>query len=383
MAVAGLRRPCPAPCRSSLLYSWLVRPSRCRLIEIFPQTAFLTVIISVLFGLFIEQRLHAEADTERARVASVPEAGAPATAVPDFFRRMPPALGRDLLALEMEDHYLRIHTALGSDLILLRLRDALAELGPARGRQVHRSWWVAEGAIASVERNGGRPVLVLRNRAARAGQQDLSRAGQSGGLVRLTPIRIGILGAGAMGTAHAAAYAGIAEATVVGVFSRDPTRARSAASLCKAEPFSDANALIASADAIDVCLPSATHHAFVVPALKAGKHVFCETPLALDLDEARQMRDAARRADRLLQVGLLMRSLGAYGHIKAVDDFGRARTPAECRDLAAGVLSPPACARSQGALRRSLHRADDLRLRFHPMADGPARPSVGQRGAQP
>ena len=122
------------------------------------------MIISVLFGLFIEQRLHAEADTERARVASVPEAGAPTTAVPDFFRRMPPALGRDLLALEMEDHYLRIHTALGSDLILLRLRDALAELGPARGRQVHRSWWVAEGAIASVERNGGRPVLVLRNR---------------------------------------------------------------------------------------------------------------------------------------------------------------------------------------------------------------------------
>ena len=42
-------------------------------------------------------------------------------------------------------------------------RDALAELGPSRGRQVHRSWWVAEGAIASAERNAGRPVLVLRN----------------------------------------------------------------------------------------------------------------------------------------------------------------------------------------------------------------------------
>jgi DNA-binding LytR/AlgR family response regulator len=62
----------------------------------------------------------------------------------------------------MEDHYLRIHTALGSDLILLRLRDAMGELGPARGRQVHRSWWVAEGAIASTER-GARPHLILRN----------------------------------------------------------------------------------------------------------------------------------------------------------------------------------------------------------------------------
>jgi UDP-N-acetylglucosamine 3-dehydrogenase len=143
-------------------------------------------------------------------------------------------------------------------------------------------------------------------------------------MARLTQTRIGILGAGAMGTAHAAAYAGIAEATVVGVFSRDPARARTAAAICKAQPFSDAADLIRNAevDAIDVCLPSAVHHAFVGPALNAGKHVFCETPLALRLDEGRQMLDAARRADRLLQVGLLMRSLGAYEHIKVTTSSG-------------------------------------------------------------
>jgi DNA-binding LytR/AlgR family response regulator len=62
----------------------------------------------------------------------------------------------------MEDHYLRIHTAIGSDLILLRMRDALAELGPKRGRQMHRSWWVADGAVTATER-GARPLLVLRN----------------------------------------------------------------------------------------------------------------------------------------------------------------------------------------------------------------------------
>ena len=144
--------------------SWLIRPTPFRAaLEIYPQTAFLTVAISVMIGLFIEQRLHANADNERARVAALPAADMPEDAAPDFFRRVPPALGRDLLALEMEDHYLRIHTALGSDLILLRLRDALAELGPSRGRQVHRSWWVAEGAVASAERDQRRPMLVLRN----------------------------------------------------------------------------------------------------------------------------------------------------------------------------------------------------------------------------
>ena len=134
------------------------------------------------------------------------------------------------------------------------------------------------------------------------------------------PVRIGILGAGAMGTTHAAAYADMPDVTVVGVFARDPARAHAAAALCKAEPFADAMALIRhpGVDAIDVCLPSAIHCNFVIAALDAGKHVFCETPLALQLDEAHRMRDAARRAGRLLQIGLLMRALGAYRHIKDV-----------------------------------------------------------------
>ncbi|MDI1288310.1 MAG: Gfo/Idh/MocA family oxidoreductase [Reyranella sp.] len=130
-------------------------------------------------------------------------------------------------------------------------------------------------------------------------------------------VKIGILGAGAMGAAHVAAYASLPDVEVVGVFARDKARARSLADLCGAEPFTDATALIrhAAVDAIDVCLPSSVHAAFVIAALEQGKHVFCESPLALRLDEARLMRDAARRAGRLLQVGLLMRSVGAYAHL--------------------------------------------------------------------
>ena len=167
MAVAGLVASVPGTAAVMLLVGWLVRPIPPSYIpEILAENAFLAMVVSVLVGLFIERQRHADADSERARVAAAPVAPTEATAattVPDFFRRVPPALGRDLLALEMEDHYLRIHTALGSDLILLRLRDALAELGPAHGRQVHRSWWVAEGAVASTDRDAGRPILVLRN----------------------------------------------------------------------------------------------------------------------------------------------------------------------------------------------------------------------------
>ena len=163
MTLVGLLAAIPGTFEIYLMHGWLARPIPLRLVpSLYPETAFLTVVIAVVVGLFVEQRLHAVADAERARVAALPQQPASTTA-PDFFRRIPPALGRDLLALQMEDHYLRIHTALGSDLILLRLRDALGELGSERGLQVHRSWWVAKGAVASIERNSGRSLLVLRN----------------------------------------------------------------------------------------------------------------------------------------------------------------------------------------------------------------------------
>jgi hypothetical protein len=95
-----------------------------------------------------------------------PDAGAGSlegTAEPRFFERLPPHLGRDLLALEMEDHYVRAHTRLGSTLILMRMRDAVAELEGMEGLQVHRSWWVARAAVDGHEREGRNLRLVLSN----------------------------------------------------------------------------------------------------------------------------------------------------------------------------------------------------------------------------
>jgi len=137
-------------------------------------------------------------------------------------------------------------------------------------------------------------------------------------------IRIGLLGAGTMGAMHASVYAGMPDVEVVGVFARTLDRARRVAGICRSIPVGDARALIgrADVDAIDVCLPSALHPEFVVSALVHGKHVFCETPMALEMDRAQEMRAAARRAKRLLQVGLLMRSVGAYAHVKAATMSG-------------------------------------------------------------
>lgn len=137
-------------------------------------------------------------------------------------------------------------------------------------------------------------------------------------------VRIGIIGTGTMAAIHASAYAGIPEIEIVGVCGRNPERARAVAALCSAEGLTDADALLqdTSVEAIDVCLPTEIHGAFVIPALDQGKHVFCETPLALRLEDAHHMLAAARHNKRLLQVGLLMRATAAYAHIKEVEESG-------------------------------------------------------------
>src|SRR5690348_11968564 len=127
------------------------------------------------------------------------------------------------------------------------------------------------------------------------------------------PLRIGLLGAGAMGGEHAYCYAQMPGVTVAKVFSRRREAAAEVAAMVGAEAVAEADAVIgdASIDAVDVALPTPVHAEFVLAALAAGKHVFCETPLTLSLAEGERMRDAARRAGRLLQVGLLMRAIAA------------------------------------------------------------------------
>ncbi|HEY4166737.1 MAG TPA: Gfo/Idh/MocA family oxidoreductase [Reyranella sp.] len=123
------------------------------------------------------------------------------------------------------------------------------------------------------------------------------------------PLRIAIFGAGAMGRMHAAAYAQMPDVELVDVPARDAERVRAA--------IGDDRV-----DAIDICLPSEVHARFAIAALERGKHVFCETPMALVLDEAWAMRDAARKAGRLLQISLLCRSIASYRHIKEIADSG-------------------------------------------------------------
>jgi hypothetical protein len=115
--------------------------------------------ITVLFNLVQGQRDSAPPPQPAPTPSPPPEPAAPPPN--PLFDTLPPELGSDIIALEMEDHYVRVHTALGSALVLMRLRDAMALVSDIEGIQVHRSWWVARAAVEDVLRDGRNVRLKL------------------------------------------------------------------------------------------------------------------------------------------------------------------------------------------------------------------------------
>ena len=133
-------------------------------------------------------------------------------------------------------------------------------------------------------------------------------------------MRIGVLGAGFMGSTHARAYRKIPGVELVGVTSRQAEKARALAAELGTQPFTDPAALIAdpTVDAIDICLPTPEHPRYAIAALEAGKHVLVEKPIALTLEDAEAIRQAHRRSGRLLMVGHVLRFWPEY---VAIHDF--------------------------------------------------------------
>jgi len=73
-----------------------------------------------------------------------------------------------------------------------------------------------------------------------------------------------------------------------------------------------------SIDAVWICTPTAKHRAACIAAARAGKHIFCEKPLAMTAFEAEEMADAIHSAGVFSQVGLVLRFSPTYTVIRAL-----------------------------------------------------------------
>jgi DNA-binding LytR/AlgR family response regulator len=82
---------------------------------------------------------------------------------PRFMKRVRPAIGTDLVAIEAQEHYLKVHTILGTELILYRFGDAVSELEQQTGFKVHRSFWISRRHIAQVVRAADKLHVEMTN----------------------------------------------------------------------------------------------------------------------------------------------------------------------------------------------------------------------------
>ena len=76
-------------------------------------------------------------------------------------------------------------------------------------------------------------------------------------------------------------------------------------------------------DALSITVPTFLHASCTLAALDAGVHVLCEKPMALALDDGRQMIEAAERSGKLLQIGHCVRFWPEYAKAKEIVDEGR------------------------------------------------------------
>jgi predicted dehydrogenase len=127
----------------------------------------------------------------------------------------------------------------------------------------------------------------------------------------MTPVRLGLIGAGSARSwaarAHLPALRAVSDVEIVAVATTRAESAREAARLTGARlAFTDGRELAEhpDVDAVAVVVKVPAHHALVAAALDAGKHVFCEWPLGTDLAQARELQDRADRAGVVHMIGL-------------------------------------------------------------------------------
>ena len=138
-------------------------------------------------------------------------------------------------------------------------------------------------------------------------------------------IRIGIIGTGIIGKSHISRYQSIPEAEIAAVCDIQEAEAKKVAEVNSvAKVFTDYHDLLAidEIDAVDVCLHNQLHAPATIAAVKAGKHVYCEKPMAAAYADAKAMHDAARAAGKKLSIQLATLFQGPSRAAKRLIDSG-------------------------------------------------------------
>src|SRR3569623_1119646 len=129
-------------------------------------------------------------------------------------------------------------------------------------------------------------------------------------------LKAGVIGTGVFGGYHAKKYAEMDGIQLMGVYDTPPERCFAMAEQLNVEPFGDLDDLFKACDIITVAAPATTHAAAALAALKAGKSVYVEKPLAATLEDADKLLALAAKSGLVLACGhqerVVFRAMGLF-----------------------------------------------------------------------
>lgn len=125
-------------------------------------------------------------------------------------------------------------------------------------------------------------------------------------------LKVGVFGVGHLGKFHLNNWKDIPGIEIVGFFDPHDDTAREVADKYQLPRFLDADTLIDACDAVDIVAPTTYHFELCEKAIKKGKHVFVEKPLANTMEEARQLVKLAEESGIKFQVGHVERFNPAF-----------------------------------------------------------------------
>ena len=125
-------------------------------------------------------------------------------------------------------------------------------------------------------------------------------------------VRIGVIGAGHLGKIHLNCLKNIAAAEVVGFYDSDVSLAKEVSEKQNVAFYPSAEELLNACQAVVIAAPTTSHYELAMQALKMGKHVFLEKPIASALQESEEIIAYSKQYNLKVQVGHVERFNDAY-----------------------------------------------------------------------
>ena len=142
----------------------------------------------------------------------------------------------------------------------------------------------------------------------------------------MSKVKIGIVGTGYIGNVHGRIYSADERCEIAALFDIKQEKAEKTSKTIGGKVCKSREELFDISDAVLVCTPNKTHIEIASDAVAHQKHVFCEKPFAIGIEDAKKLLETAQNGKGVFQVGHNRRFAPVYAQLKELLETGEAHS---------------------------------------------------------